>query len=72
MGSVTMRRFIVLRNCPPDMKGQEGRWYSWNRVLEGVSWPLDHGGAVTFGPTGRFETGEDGEQAEVFEPEEKE
>jgi len=71
MGSVTMRGFIVLRNCPPGAESLEGRWYEVARAMIYAGQLSGGEGAVTFGRTRRYETREDGERAEVFEPCEK-
>lgn len=65
------KRFIVLRNCPSGAESLEGRWYARHPEMINISCPIDrvdHVGRITFGPTGRYETREDGEKAEVFEP----
>ena len=63
-------RFIVLRNCPPDFVDLEGRWYSadFNYLRLPTLPPGER--FITFQPTGRFETRDDGVKAEVYEPQE--
>lgn len=63
------RRYIVLRKCPRGVERGEGQWYSVPGVIEELNVAHDaRGTAITFQPTGRFETREDGVQAEVYEP----
>ena len=65
---------IILRNCPPGLTEYEGRRFD-KRYLGGFH-IIDPRGyslrgtflKVTFHPTGRTETLEDGTKAEIYEP----
>ena len=69
-----VRRFIVLRKCPPFLADQEGRWYDCSEMTEVfqmvASMVESPDILVDFYPTGRYELREDGEKAEVFAPRE--
>jgi len=70
-----MKRMIVLRNCPPALADREGWWHKVDFGFETLDHPksaservVEEYVTVTFVPTGRFETRDDGAVAEVYEP----
>lgn len=71
--SVMMRRYIVLRKCPPALKDLEGNWFIVDSAIIGPTFSIDYRDGfappmpIQFGRTRRFETRDDGERAEVYE-----
>lgn len=64
------KRYIVLRKCPPEMAIHEGRWLSLDGKPQSAKVTYMRGSKceVSFSPTGRYETRDDGVKAEVYEP----